>query len=358
MESDVATIRNWPARLVATLGLIAAMLVIDVGLGYRKLATGNSDEQLEGVHEAHPTLGWAPRPASRGSHVSPGNFSVVYGIDERGLRRVTNRGQATSRLWLFGDSFTFGHGVADADTYSSVMAREWLAPGVHVVNAGVMGYGISQQLQRLIELAERIGPGDSVVFAPISSDVERSLKRFRYASKHLFQSSKGRIESYPDLRDGELVTAELDTLANRAWALVYHARFTGRGLQRLYETFRPSRHVEEAKAMIELARSIAAGRGASFALLFLPHPQECLSQSYRTDLSSFDFPDLKGYFPDDPEGIAAIHFPGDRHWNARGHSLAARAMVGALISEGVMRPSQLLADPPAGAGAGVGEGED
>jgi hypothetical protein len=184
------------------------------------------------------------------------------------------------------------------------------------------------------------------VFAPISRDVERSFKHFRYPARYLFRESKGRIQTYPDLRGGELVTATLDTPWNRIKALLIHARFTGAGVERIYQAAWPADGIEEALTVVALARRVAEERGARFALLFLPHPEECLSQQYRVDVSAFAFPDLKHYFPRDPEGVAAIHFANDQHWNERGHAMAARAVVGALLSEGVLRPSDVVAKAP------------
>lgn len=216
-----------------TAGLAAALLGIDVALGYSGLTHGNPGEEMDRVLEPHPRLGWAPRPGDSGWHRSPGNFDVAYGIDADGLRRTWSRGTARSRIWLFGDSFSFGAGVGDDDTFASVMARDWLAPDVHVKNAGVAAYGLPQQVQRLADLEDRIEPGDLVLFTPISNDLERTLAEFRYVSRFLYRPFGGeQVENLPDLRDGELVTARLDTPGNRVRALFYHAALTGPGAGR------------------------------------------------------------------------------------------------------------------------------
>jgi hypothetical protein len=226
-----------------------------------------------------------------------------------------------------------------------VLARDWLAPGLRVRNAGVMGYGIAQHVQRLEELADRIQPGDLVVFAPISSDIERSLKNFRHASKYVFHKEKGNIQGFPDLRDGKLVTAPFDTWRNRLRALAYNAEFTGGGLRRIHHWLAPPHAIEDARALMAIARHIVEERGARFAWLFLPDPRECLSGEYRVDVSTFEFPDLMSYFPSDPDGVAAIHFPNDPHWNERGHALAARAVAEALRDTGALQASELAAEP-------------
>ena len=336
--------RNLLGSILFGLLLLSLFLGLDVWLGYRKMVNGNSAEQVAGVHQPHSNLGWEPMPGT-GRHERAGDFSVRYSVDPDGLRHVPNQGEVRSRLWLFGDSFTFGHGVQDDEAWPSVMAREFLAPGLHVRNAGVMGYGLAQQVQRLLELEGEIQAGDRVVFAPVAVDLERSLKHFGHPSKYLFREEKGRVEGYPDLVDGRLVTARFDTPAQRLRALLYNARYTGRGLQRLHHWLAPPAALEEARRLMEIARAVAEGRGARFAWLLLPQPRECLTDGYRVELSGLDFPDLKPFFPGDAEGVAAIQFPNDPHWNARGHEMAARAVSATLLEQGVLTPEELITDP-------------
>lgn len=350
MESEAGRIRKQLGPLGLGLVLACGLLGLDVWLGYLKMVHGNSDEQIEHVHAPHPRLGWVPEPGI-GHHARPGNFAVDYGIDVDGLRRVVDDrdevddGVAGATLWLFGDSFTFGHGVSDADTFASVMARDWLTPEIRVRNAGVMGYGIAQEVQRLVELADRIQPGDRVVFTPISVGVERSLEHFAHPSRYLFRQEKGRISGYPTLRHHQLVVAPFDTPGNRLRALLYNARFTGPGLQRLHHLLSPPHTIENTRELMQIARRISEERGARFGWLFLPQPRECLADGYRVDLTGLEFRDLKRFCPSDPEGVQSIRFPEDPHWNARGHALAARAVVETLLESGLLASHEIAVDP-------------
>lgn len=346
MESKAGRIRKQLAPLGVTLALLCVLLGVDMWLGYRKMVHGNSAEHIVHVHAPHPRLGWAPTPGI-GHHDRPGNFSVTYTIEDDGLRRVPGGGGADFTIWFFGDSFTFGHGVSDEDTFASVMARDWLRPEIQVRNAGVMGYGIAQEVQRLVELEDRIQPGDLVVFTPISSGLERSLEHFAHPSRYLFRAEKGHISAYPGLVDHHLVAVPFDTLPNRILALLYNARFTGAGFQRLRELLFPMHTLEDTRELMDLARHIAEQRGARFAWLFLPQPRECGTDGYRVDLSGLDFPDMKRFCPPDAEGVRAIHFPDDPHWNARGHALAARAVVETLLETGALSANDVVVDPRA-----------
>ncbi len=346
------------APVAATVALVASLFGVDAYLGYRGMAHPNPDEAIQSVYAPHPRLGWAPVPGATGRHQSPGSFDVVYGIDADGLRRVPNRGAARRRVWAFGDSFTFGVGVEDDEAWPSVLAREWLAPDVHVMNAGVAAYGLPQELQRLVELQDRVQPGDLVLFTPISNDIERTLPEFAYLSRFLFgRMAKRRVEACPDLRDGELVTARLDTPSNRVKAILYHAKYTGASIRRIAHWLWPPHTAEDAHIIVELARGVAQRHGARFALLFLPTPEECGAGAYRVDVSPFDVPDLRSGFPRDPAELARIRFGRDGHWNARGHELAARAIVETLTRTGALAAED-LASPARGTGSPSGGRDD
>ena len=87
-------------------------------------------------------------------------------------------------------------------------------------------------------------------------------------------------------------------------------------------------------------------RGARFALLFLPRVNEIRRGRFMFDVSSFEYPDIRGHFPQDEKELARHRFPDDGHWNARGHRVAARAVVAALVDAGLIE-TRYLREPGA-----------
>jgi hypothetical protein len=346
MASPLRWLRDALGVALASGALFSAVIGVDAWLGYRALTREPPGEEIRGVNVADDRLGWALEKDGAGIHRSAGNFDVHYGIDERGFRRVANRGDPVRRIFVFGDSFTFGHGVEDDATYTSRMASRYLRPGEHVVNAGVMGYGITQMLQRLADLEPEIQPGDLVLFAPTSDDFVRTYAWFSYPSRHLLRRSKGDVAFFPDLRDGRLVTAHLDTPWNRVKALLFHARLTGPAFERIFHALEGVDPGRDARAAIAAAREIAQRRGARFALVLLPYPAECVRGAYDVDVSAVAPLEVLAAFPRSREETAKIRFPGDPHWNPRGHDLAARAIVQALVASGDLAPDELA---PSGA---------
>jgi lysophospholipase L1-like esterase len=78
-------------------------------------------------------------------------------IGPSGLRRVSGQienGDSTVTLFALGDSFTFGFGVADSDTWPSRLQEEMnnrQSDGVRVLNGGVISYGVEQELHLFVE---------------------------------------------------------------------------------------------------------------------------------------------------------------------------------------------------------------
>ena len=133
------------ATLVAA--LLTTLLVAEGVLRLVKPVpgTGASDahmqrEEPQPLFVADPVTGWIPRPAAtiRGVRARDGRviYDATYTLDAVG-RRITPGGDGPGDTILFlGDSFTFGDGVADADTLPARFAAA-TAGAFQVVNLGV-----------------------------------------------------------------------------------------------------------------------------------------------------------------------------------------------------------------------------
>ncbi len=143
------------ATLVAA--LLTTLLMAEGVLRLVKPVSGAGDlylprEEPQPLFVADPVTGWIPRPAAtiRGVRARDGRviYDATYTLDADG-RRITPGGDGPGDTILFlGDSFTFGDGVADADT---LPARFAAATGgaFHVVNLGVSAYGPHHVLAQL-----------------------------------------------------------------------------------------------------------------------------------------------------------------------------------------------------------------
>lgn len=330
--------------LGTVMGVVLAGVVflpIDMYLGYRSLMAQLDSTEIKNVFIPDKQLGWKPKPDSIGLNRSPGNFDVRYHIDKNGFKTVPFKDSAKIRIFIFGDSYTFGHGVKNGDTYANIMAADYLKPTVKIVNCGVTGYGLTQMYGRLLEVADRIKPGDIVLFAPISSNLRRNWDDFVFVGQFIFFKKQLNVSYFPWFSKGKLEAVPLDAISNRLKTLLFYARFSGRLFQHLHRLVFAADPIPEAKAIIGAARAITRQKGARFVLIFLPSSTECIKKRYDLDISGFDYIDVRDRFPDTIEGIRKITFPSDPHWNPKGHALVAEIIINTLAANKILPPQYL-----------------
>jgi hypothetical protein len=126
-----------------------------------------------------------------------GNYLPADGIDKSStITTVQPNGARTSfvyttracRINTYGDSFTHGNQVSDAETWQEYLAGHLGEP---IRNFGVGGYGVYQAYRRMIR-EERTGHGAEYLILYIWGDDHiRSLLRCRHAIIYRFWSHRG-----------------------------------------------------------------------------------------------------------------------------------------------------------------------
>jgi hypothetical protein len=134
-------------RVVAVaIGVVVALALSE---GLIRLAAPKKVETIEAEEfvQFDPWLGWANRPGAAGPMRVVGQYEPFARNNSRGLRdREIDpaRRKGGLRVLCLGDSFTWGWGVGDDETYPKVLERE--LAGVEAVNAGVCAWGTAQEL--------------------------------------------------------------------------------------------------------------------------------------------------------------------------------------------------------------------
>ena len=121
------------------------------------------------------------RPNIHGRYAVPGLFDTTVTINSQRLRSETEYGfeppDGVTRIAILGDSFTFGIGANDAETYPAQLERMLReSVRVQVINAGVGGTGTGEQARRFDLLVKQFHP-HIVVLTAISNDVDDDLDR-------------------------------------------------------------------------------------------------------------------------------------------------------------------------------------
>jgi hypothetical protein len=120
-------------------------------------------------------LGWRMKPLFE---------SVGVHHNSRGFRakREYMSKPGTPRVFVIGDSFTYGLGVADDSTYPAYLEQ---ITGIEVVNAGVNAYGVDQALLMWEIEGQRLHP-THVILGYFVDDFFRNELSFRDAPKPHF----------------------------------------------------------------------------------------------------------------------------------------------------------------------------
>jgi hypothetical protein len=207
-----------------------------------------------------PTKGWTLRPGrwDFAGRTVTANSRGIRGTDEH----APGRRPGIRRIVVVGDSFTFGEGVSDDETYPARLQAR-LGPGVEVINLGVHGYGHDQMLIHLREEGLRYEP-DLVVLGYYADDVARNGLSFRDYAKPRFALRDGAL-----VLTGSPVPSPPRTLAREA--LRSHLLDVLGMAWRLRPTPRPSADdVRVTAAILDEMRRTAQGHGARFLIVDLP----------------------------------------------------------------------------------------
>lgn len=149
-----------------------------------------------------PDIGYrfVPGLRTRVEHEAGGYLVRANEAGFRSDREFTpSKEPGTSRILLFGDSFTAGDGVSNPKRYSDQM--ELLLPGVEVFNFGLSGSGTDQQLLTFRKFAPSI-EHDLVVVGVLVENIRRIVARYR-----IYRSPDGveraYVKPYFTLDDGD-----------------------------------------------------------------------------------------------------------------------------------------------------------
>lgn len=153
----------------------------------RWISNRNQNPEIEGFYAFErydETKGWISESGLRKQRVFEKKTLNTNKRGFRGRRDFTGKKQADkTRILILGDSFTFGEGVSDWETYATQLQR--LLPQTEIINLGMHGYSQDQMLILLQEEGSRLQP-DVVIVGFVYDNTERSLLEFSDFAKPRF----------------------------------------------------------------------------------------------------------------------------------------------------------------------------
>jgi lysophospholipase L1-like esterase len=343
-------------RLSVVLGTLAlCALALEVGL--RAFWTGFYLKEAKSYAAPDAVRGWKNKPSATAVY-GEAEFRIevthnALGYRDREIAREKPPG--VRRVLLLGDSFAYGIGVADDETFAARLER--LQPGLEVINTGVNGYGTAQELLLLRDEGLALAP-DVVLLAFFWNDVGNSYNRafphFRLEGERLVWPEPMAVspaapssERRRWLRHSYAYRFVSDRLKLAGFALK-----VALGLPQETTDFVDPADREAAwrleAALLREMRDLAAGSGARLAIAVIPDQVLVDAEASVVGLEPADYEVLARVQRIGAElGVPVIdlapalraeaersgerlYYPKDRHLNARAHQVVARALQQAL----------------------------
>ena len=130
-----------------------------------------------GIFRPHPTRGEGTIPGGSTRHGTR-EFDVVYSIDETGARRVPGNDYRQPIVEFLGDSFTFGHGVSDSETFGARVRLDYW-PKVAIRNRAILGWSMVPNALILDEDLDGEFPPSVIVYGWLYAHNERAFHFLR-----------------------------------------------------------------------------------------------------------------------------------------------------------------------------------
>lgn len=335
--TSASSTTRWPhAVLLVAFGVATACLFVELSV---RIATHSlfrwGSSEPEGCCIIDPMVGRVINVTGSTRHPDRG-FSITGG--EHGIR-LNGGAQPPARpsTLVVGDSFAFGDGVNDAETWPAVLEQ---ISGERVINAGMFGFGFDQAVLRAEQLVDVFHP-DAIVLGFIPHDIQRC--EMSYWS--------GFSKPYFDLDpNGSLRFHPAEVRAPSFWTRTQHLLRYSRALEFLVPTVlnwqgpgaRVVHHQGKEVACALLQRLAGFGRERAIRVVVLAHPQQSTSSPDEYAIkdavlacaraAQLEAVDLFPVFDAVPEPERSRLF--DRHFTPEGYRLVASELARRLAKPG------------------------
>lgn len=314
----------------ALLALFAAELMARKRFPDLRYSTSRQ-QRVEGLFvQFDPRYGWSNVP-NRTVRFQRLEFDTEVSINEDGYRGPRIPVEPTPgryRILVLGDSYVFGHGVDEEETFCSLVAAR--LPESEVLNFGVVGYSTDQELMLLRDRGLRYRP-DLVILGLYRNDI---LDNGHDTAWGLYRKPRFRME--PDgalslvsesVPDGVPLMIRLRRELRRRFVLygVVTYRLALRQGQRESEKSIQSSHAL-TRALVGAIAETSLDSGARFLLLMLPDLEADPELWEDLPGEKLDLDPVFAAF-EATHSDSEVAYRYDLHWRPLGHRLVADTLA-------------------------------
>ena len=342
--------------LTAAFGFVLALFVAELAL--RLFWPQVFPHHAPGMYTPHPELGHVLTPSFEGQ-IQRAEFKVGFQTNEAGLRGPSLRSltESTVRILCLGDSFGWGMGVDDSQTYPArlepLLLEQYPQLDIQVLNASTPQYGTLEELAYLEWKGEELHPDVVIVHFNPLDDFEQN--RLPSGSRHEFRDNLlWHRESYSSsIRPAfwqliywlkhhshliHLASERAGLIAMRAGVLADWERASSS-----YFTDEDSQLTEDLLTELGL---VANRLGASVVFLYAPEKMQVLAGveelladaqvvASAADRSGAAYLDLTHAIVTDLEP-SRFFLKEEGHWTAAGNELIASHLAKEIVSLGLL----------------------
>jgi hypothetical protein len=263
-----------------------------------------------------PETGWRMRPNNSFDWII-GREEQTYRSNSQGFRssRDFDKNDPRTKLAFVGDSYTFGTGVADDETFPALLERS--SADRTSWNFGMPGFGVDQVWMSARHQALPLKP-DVLVVGLVNADFERSQVPFRRLegfAKPTFKLVDGRLIERTTERAPNFVMQYLDD-HSRLWSMWQ------RTLRWVGVNYSAGEYWTLNQAIIAAVREDCRQAGVPVLFVYIPikglHPFPALQAYMRR--TAADYIDLTEQRPEPPR---SVYLKYDGHLSAEGHRYVA-----------------------------------
>ena len=354
--------------LTVALSLAVGLTAAEWVLRWQRAQVEHSDHMDPGLIRYDPLLGWRLTPGWEGEHRHH-DFHVRYRINDNGFRGPSGPAPEEA-VTLLGDSFTFGLGVDEGETFADRLNAG--LPRARFFNRGVPGYSTDQERLLLDELPDALRRRVLLVVY-LGNDLIDNLRTYPLQADHakprfVLENGRLRLEGIPVPRAPKPAAARRESLATLVLGPdAPRTGWLGRlELSRRLGLFQPRIRLDEAELERRLAPSLALFRalvvdmrrtlkreGGHLAVVLLSgrshveepgspsaQYQDFLRRTLRADLTEMGLPvvDLAATLRDRYQRTGeALYHPFEGHLNRAGHERVATELRAAMTDWGWLR---------------------